>query len=249
MFIILSIIGLLAAAWVWENVNPIAGVVVGFLFVGGLGWNLLGAGLNLLKPSARKAYGPEGREFIAAWEERFGILTPGSSNHPPPGSFQAWLKDNRSTGIDPGPWLDRSYLFKPTMPPELRVLYGESPQPEERALVAWCEMVTDGTEPAVLTSLKVREYGLVLRRITDGGPFADVGSVDTVAELEWEDVTTWQRHDDPKRVGTWVWILTLDPSAPVPSSVIGLAVWDPTDVDPWETELERHMPLDFDEEE
>jgi hypothetical protein len=104
--ILLSAIGLFAAIWLWQNVHPVVGVTVGILFIGGAGWKVIGALFTLAVPSGRKAYGPEGRAFIASWEQRMGQMSPGSPNLPPPGIFREWLRDNRNTGIEPGPWID-----------------------------------------------------------------------------------------------------------------------------------------------
>ncbi len=54
--IILSILGLIAAIWVWNNVTPVAGLVVGFLFVGGAGWRLLGTAASATTPTGRSAF-------------------------------------------------------------------------------------------------------------------------------------------------------------------------------------------------
>jgi hypothetical protein len=102
-------VALAAAAF---NVHPLLGVIVGFLFVGGAGWRFLAgvAGMTFgrLLPSGRKAYGPEGREFIAAWERRMGEMQFGRpQTQPPAGTFQAWLREYERSGISAGDWLNR----------------------------------------------------------------------------------------------------------------------------------------------
>lgn len=105
--IIRSIVGLIAAIWVWNNVHWIAGLIVGFFFVGGAGWGLVGSAATAATPSGRKAFGPEGKQFTRAWEQRFGEMRPGRrDNLPPPGAFQSWLDEYRRTGIEAGDWID-----------------------------------------------------------------------------------------------------------------------------------------------
>lgn len=41
MILILMALGALAAAWAWEAIHPVAGIIVGFLFIGGAGWEML----------------------------------------------------------------------------------------------------------------------------------------------------------------------------------------------------------------
>lgn len=108
MVLILGFLGLLAAIWTWNNVHPLAGVVVGFLFVGGAGWQLLFAGLRSLTPTGRRAFGPEGKQFIQAWESRVSVMRPGRADtQPPPGLFDRWLSEYKRTGISAGDWLDQ----------------------------------------------------------------------------------------------------------------------------------------------
>lgn len=112
--LILGAIGLAMGVWVWQNVHPVLGVVVGFLFVGGAGWNLVGALLSLLRPSARRAYGPEGREFIREWERRFGEIRRGSPrSQPPPRAFQTWLRESKHSGVSASEWIDRQLGLPP----------------------------------------------------------------------------------------------------------------------------------------
>lgn len=107
MVLVLAFLGFLAAAWAWEEVHPIAGLVVGFLFIGGAGWKMLFGLLSLARPSSRRAFGPEGKQFIAAWEARVGEMSPSRPERtPPPGLFQRWLRDYRRTGVPAGEWLD-----------------------------------------------------------------------------------------------------------------------------------------------
>lgn len=111
MVLVLSFIGLLMAIWTWENVHPLAGIAVGFLFVGGAGWGMLGAFVSLGKPAGREARGPAGRQFIRAWEHRTGEMRPGQDNRPPPGAFRQWLDEYKQTGIEAGEWIDERLLM------------------------------------------------------------------------------------------------------------------------------------------
>lgn len=109
MTLVLAIVGLMAAIWTWENVHPIAGLIVGFLFVGGLGWKLLGmipgAIAMLFTPPSTRRKTPE---FIAAWEALAGKMEFGvDQTYPPPGAFQAWVRANKRTGISAQDWLEQ----------------------------------------------------------------------------------------------------------------------------------------------
>lgn len=98
--IALTIIGLLAAIWVWANVHPAAGVVVGLLGVAGIGWRRVYAGHGALTRTLH----PSGRhlpEFIAAQREFLGT----SHTSPPSGAFNKWIKDRNRTGVPAGAWL------------------------------------------------------------------------------------------------------------------------------------------------
>jgi hypothetical protein len=108
---ILMLLGLLAGFIAWQRWGPLAGIIVGFLFAGGLGWSILGAILNMgwaglrfaLNPRMYRQTGP----FTKAWEARFGEIRPGREDtKPPPGAFQAWYRAWRKTGISAGDWLD-----------------------------------------------------------------------------------------------------------------------------------------------
>lgn len=227
--ILLSIIGLIAAVWVWQNVNPIAGLVVGFLFVGGLGWKGIGFLIGNLRPSARKAYGPEGREFIAAWETRFGPLHPGGTNHPPAGVFQRWLKAKNSTGIAAGKWIDQQIL-PPPAPDVISQLQSAPPSPSTAppTLIGYCRVLTDPTADASFPARMVvdaDEHGLsVSARSTD--PFFD---------LEWDDLERWEPSTSPEsQEPAWLLHLRRD-SESAPAGVVGLKVYDiaENDMETW----------------
>lgn len=115
--LILGVLGLVMAVWTWNSVHPVLGLIVGFLFVGGAGWRIVGGLLGGLfgaaTPTGRSAYGPEGRRFIVAWEERFGEMRPGAGNAPPPGAFKTWLAENDRTGVGPGGWIDERMGTRP----------------------------------------------------------------------------------------------------------------------------------------
>lgn len=151
---LLTIIGFVAASVAW-SVHPLLGLIVGFLFIGGAGWNILGtafgASFGRLTPTGRSAYGPQGKEFITAWEARRGPMRPGQrATQPPPGLFKSWLKESAVSGISADDWLERVAHVRP---PSIR---GSSI--EERALASrraadagggqrspefWCAAIAD----------------------------------------------------------------------------------------------------------
>lgn len=80
-------------------VGMIVGIVVAVLLLRLL-W-------RTMDPVAPAAFRNEGKQFIAAWEGRFGEMRPGlRATQPPPGSFQRWLADHRRTGVPAGDWID-----------------------------------------------------------------------------------------------------------------------------------------------
>lgn len=94
-----------AISWVWDNVHPVAGVIVGAGIVVLVLGNRLRILYGVFVPWSR--FGMAGTQFIAAWEERFGEMYPGSPTMPPAGTFQAWRREHKQTGISAGEWLDR----------------------------------------------------------------------------------------------------------------------------------------------
>lgn len=109
---LLIIVGFFLAVAAW-SVHPLLGIVVGFLFMGGAGWQvilgLLGKTFGRLTKTGRRAYGPEGKAFIAAWEARRGEMEFGQPRtYPPPGAFQQWLRDHEQTGLSVEDWIDRA---------------------------------------------------------------------------------------------------------------------------------------------
>ena len=97
----LMVIGLVITAVVWSNFGPVAGIVAGFLLIGGSGWKLIG-GL------AVSAASPGSNEFISAWEARNGEMRKGEpTTYPPPGYYQAWRKANQTNGETASDWLKR----------------------------------------------------------------------------------------------------------------------------------------------
>lgn len=130
MVMVLSIIGFFLAVAAWENIHPVVGVIVGILLIGGSGWKMLLGMLSFLRPSARSAYGPQGREFIGAWEAMNGPMRPGvESSKPPVGAFQNWLRANRLSGVSAGEWLRLAnrkinYAVPACLSPIIPTLYG-----------------------------------------------------------------------------------------------------------------------------
>lgn len=245
MVIVLSVIGLVAAAWVWQNVHPLAGVVVGFLFVGGLGWKFLGFLLGLLRPSTRQAYGPEGRSFIPAWEARFGRLQPGSMNHPPPGTFQRWLREHRRSGISADDWLDDQLGARSSQRLQ-RGRHQPVEEPAKDSVQAVCEVLSyeDTHRPKVLTAndqhLRITEVGVMGQDETGTIAVEEQGG-SLFAELTWEDILSWNQHVD-EDTGEPFWILTLEAGASVPSDIDGLDVTSPSDEARWIGLLRDQIP-------
>lgn len=107
MVLILSIIGIALAIAAWNNVHPLVGLLVGFLFVGGLGWKLIAAAVGCVISLFR----PDTTEFADAWEARLGRMEFGEpSTYPPPGLYQTWRRERRLTGESAGDWLNRKAL-------------------------------------------------------------------------------------------------------------------------------------------
>lgn len=108
MVIILSIVGLFLAYAAWVNWHPIAGLVVGFLMVGGLGWMLLGSLFAriafLFMPERNRL----SKEFVAAWEERFGEIQFPGGPETPRDAFQQWARARKASGMSAGEFLDRT---------------------------------------------------------------------------------------------------------------------------------------------
>ena len=235
MVIILSVVGLLAAIWVWQNVHPLAGLVVGFLFVGGLGWKMLGFLVGLMRPSAKHAYGARGAEFISAWEQRFGELVPGGMNHPPSGTFQRWLKEAKRTGIPAGEWIDRQLgVSLPSLVETVDMLQS---MPETQVgpptwITAYCEVLTK-------ESNRVNYPQRMVLDVDEEGLTVSGRSGDPSFDLEWDDVDAWEEMRGSES-GESVWLLTLDAeSLAVPLDVWGLKVTgvDRNDRQRWERYL------------
>jgi hypothetical protein len=103
---LLMLLGLVFGYLAWQRWGPLAGIVVGFVFAGGLGWRLLGLLVTGLRLAARPRRTRQMRPFTEAWEARFGEIGPDSRRQPPPGMFPAWYRAWRKTGISAGDWLD-----------------------------------------------------------------------------------------------------------------------------------------------
>lgn len=102
MFIMI-VIGFIATVYVWSQFGPVLGLITAFFLMGGVGWKLLYGLLGALGPSRR-----ERMEFVQAWEARAGEMQFGQSNsYPPPGAYQQWRRDKKTTGESAGGWLDR----------------------------------------------------------------------------------------------------------------------------------------------
>lgn len=104
----LSVIGAVIAYLVWVNVHPIAGIVLGFLLVGGLGWALLGSLFAkvafVFMPERKRLTG----EFLPAWEERYGTIPLTGRDERSRLAYQLWLRANRQFGIAAADFLDRT---------------------------------------------------------------------------------------------------------------------------------------------
>jgi hypothetical protein len=98
--------GLLFGYLAWQRWGPLAGIVVGFVFAGGLGWRLLGVVVTGLRMAARPRRTRQMRPFTDAWEARFGEIGEDPRSQPAPGVFPAWYRAYRKTGISAEDWLD-----------------------------------------------------------------------------------------------------------------------------------------------
>lgn len=94
---VLMFLGLLASIWAWQNLHPLAGLLVGFLLVGGLGWQLLMVAIVWTFSPDKRRYG---FQFLDAWEALAG---PGTD--PPHGAFTAWVGEHKRTGVSATDWL------------------------------------------------------------------------------------------------------------------------------------------------
>lgn len=108
----LSIIGLLLAAAAWHTWGPIAGIIVGFLFVFGLGWKILLLVINVVFSGLRMLVNPKRarwtRPFSEAWERQVGAVELiRGGNTMPPGTFARWYRDYKRTGETPDDWIKR----------------------------------------------------------------------------------------------------------------------------------------------
>lgn len=99
----LSLLGIAAGVWLWNNVNNLLGLGVGLLFGGGLGWFMLGGVLARLSPNIRRHQA----EFFAAWEPRFGRVSMGSRDDRPALAFRAWMRERRASEISAAAFLDQ----------------------------------------------------------------------------------------------------------------------------------------------
>lgn len=109
---ILVIIGFFMASAAWSEWGPIPGLLIGFLFMGGFGWKVIGGLLTAGFAGIRYAFQPgmyrKSREFIAAWEQRYGEMERGApESQPPRGLFQRFWAEHQAKGVSAGQFLDR----------------------------------------------------------------------------------------------------------------------------------------------
>lgn len=72
-------------------------------------WKLLFGLVGAVLPNRK-----EKKEFVDAWEARAGEMVFGeSSTYPPPGLYEAWMRERRETGESASDWLDRAIGFAP----------------------------------------------------------------------------------------------------------------------------------------
>jgi hypothetical protein len=216
--LLLSVIGIFAAVWAWQNVHPLVGVLVGFLFIGGAGWNFIGYVLSHFRPSASKAYGSQGRSFIAEWEKRFGVLRPGGTNHPPSGTFQAWLKANKADGISAGDWLDRQY----GLPSQAEFERINSPL----SVKAKCELLSLLATQTYPPMVMVADDTTITVHNATGSKFFD---------FHWDAVKSWEKQSSEELS----WLLELDARKVRPILVSALRVSRPSDSRLWQDLLDR----------
>jgi hypothetical protein len=103
---LLMLLGLVFGYIAWQQWGPLAGIIVGFVFAGGLGWRLLALVPSLLRLAINPRRARKTGHFAEAWEARFGKIDEDPSSQPPPGMFPAWYRAWRKTGISAGDWLD-----------------------------------------------------------------------------------------------------------------------------------------------
>jgi hypothetical protein len=104
---LLSLLGFGAGVALWQSGQPILGVIVAFLFGGGLGWKALAWLPSAFQlPAVRK----HGDDFLHAWEGRFGPMVRGvESTYPPPGLFKEYAKLHKKFGTSADEVLDAVY--------------------------------------------------------------------------------------------------------------------------------------------
>jgi hypothetical protein len=105
---LLMLLGLVFGYLAWQRWGPLAGIVVGFVFAGGLGWRLLGLLVTGLRLAARPRRTRQMRPFTEAWEARFGEIGPDSRRQPPPGMFRPGTGRGGRPGSRPATgWMPR----------------------------------------------------------------------------------------------------------------------------------------------
>jgi len=114
----LSLIGILLAFAAGKAWGVFAGIAVGFLLVGGLGWKILGGGISLVRSSLTPTRRRKTDEFWSAWEARYGPVVRGlETTYPPPGVFPSWYRAWKRTGVSAADYLGYSASRDPIHAP------------------------------------------------------------------------------------------------------------------------------------
>ncbi len=111
------IIGFVLACKAWVAWGVIPGLLVGFLFTGGLGWRIVGGLPRFIWTTFLMPGRKHSNYFMDAWERQYGPIRVGrQETYPPPGTFQAWYREFRRSGVDPAEWIAYGGKKRPSKP-------------------------------------------------------------------------------------------------------------------------------------
>lgn len=113
--VLLSLVGLVIAVWLWQNASPLIGVFAGFLFIGGFGWYLL-IGLAARVTPGVRLHAASTESFLPAWEAMLTRVRVGDPRDPAPAAYQEWLGENKRTAMSAEVFLERYRLRRPPFP-------------------------------------------------------------------------------------------------------------------------------------
>ena len=108
------IIGVILACKAWVAWGVIPGLLIGFLLTGGLGWRIIGGVPKFIWTTFLMPGRKHSHCFMDAWERQYGPIRVGrQETYPPPGTFQAWYREFRRSGVDPAEWIAYGGRKKP----------------------------------------------------------------------------------------------------------------------------------------